>query len=494
MLFPVAGEFDRKYIPWVTICLICISILVFFTVQLHDSRQWGDAMEFYLDTELVWIEYAYYQKFSQDLSLEEAFQRVEEADSERPPAEAVGKMLRNGRFREAMRSGDLIGPGDPKYEKWRDLSRLFERKRHRVSTYSYGLIPNQPGRIWTWLTHIFLHGGLGHLLGNMLFLWLAGYILEGGAGHARFAGTYAVGGVAAAILFWALNSHLATPLVGASGAISGVMGALTLTYGLHRIKVFLNLGFFFHYFSMPAVLLLPVWLGKEGYHLLVNPESSVAFTAHIGGLLGGAMMGWLNRSLLGFDPGRLSTGEKDRVGPLLEEAMAAIRETDFSRARRRLQQVLDIEPGNSNALKQLFILRAQDPSDHEISELANRMLRALLEEGASEDEVERIYREHCSGDQRVVLEPALALRLASLFLRRDRAGLGEPLLARALKSSVPLQDAPAVLYRYGSHYRDKGEGKKSRACFAALKRLFPESLEAQSVRQAHQEEGTEWER
>ena len=491
MLFPVVGEFDRKYVPWVTVFLILVNLVVFFTLQAHDSRYRREAMRFYLDSGLAGIEYAYYQKFTGEGSVSEALQRVEDSQSEVPTPETVHSMLRNGSFRKAMRSGGLIGPGDPKFEKWSELHSTFQDKRSRIASRSYGLIPDSP-KPWNWVTHMFLHGGLGHLLGNMLFLWLVGYVLETGAGHLRFAGTYLLGGLMAAAMFWACNRHLASPLVGASGAISGAMGAMTLMYGFYRIKVFLNLGFFFHYLSIPALLLLPIWLGKEGYHLLRYPESSVAFTAHIGGLLGGACIGWINRRFLGFDPAKLFEREPDRVSPLLEEAMASVRSMDFATARDRLRQVLNEDPSHSVALKQLFFLQAQDPSVSDLTQLANRTFRALLRTGAPYEELERIYTDYCHRESRVVLEPDIALALASQFLRGDRTDLGEPLLVRAMKSSVPLQEAPTVLFRYGRHYGDRGQERKSRACFQALLRRFPDSLEARMVKNGEQEaQGTE---
>lgn len=482
MLFPVVGEFRRRYVPWVVITLILLNLAVFFTLQWGDSSSYREAITFYLDSGLADIEYAYYQKFTGEGTVSSALRRAEDEGDKVPAPDTVRSMLRDGRFRDALREGDLIGPGDPGFEEWQDLHSTYEEKRSRISSYRYGLIPNSPAPL-DWLTHMFLHGGLGHLLGNMLFLWLVGYVLESGVGHWRFSAIYLVGGLLSAAMFWACNRYMAFPLIGASGAISGAMGAMTMMYGFYRIKVFLNLGFFFHYLRIPALVLLPIWLGKEGYHLLRYPESSVAFTAHIGGLLGGAFIGWINRRFLGFDPARLFEQEPDRVSPVLEEAMAAVRKLDFPTARSRLRQVLQQDPDNGVALKQLFFLEAQNPEATDVSQLANRTMRALLRSGEPPEEVERIYAEYCHKNQRVALDPELCLRLATQFVGMDRTDLGEPLLVRALKSSVPLQDAPSVLLRYGRHYRENGMERKSRACFKTLLNRFPDSLEARMVRE-----------
>ena len=90
----------------------------------------------------------------------------------------------------------------------------------------------------------------------------AGVVLEMGCGRILNATSYLVTGLGAVALFWLIYSDSLTPLVGASGAIAGLMGALTVLYGRKKIKMFIYLGFYFHYMRVPAIWLLPPWMGK----------------------------------------------------------------------------------------------------------------------------------------------------------------------------------------------------------------------------------------
>jgi membrane associated rhomboid family serine protease len=143
----------------------------------------------------------------------------------------------------------------------------------------------------TVLTSMFMHGGWIHLLGNMWFLWIFGNNIEDAMGHARFAVFYLVCGVIAALTQVLVDPHSAVPMVGASGAISGVMGAYVLLFPRVRVHTLVWLGFFVTTVTLPAYLMLGYWfayqllLGTVG--VLAQVEGGTAFWAHIGGFLAG---------------------------------------------------------------------------------------------------------------------------------------------------------------------------------------------------------------
>jgi membrane associated rhomboid family serine protease len=143
----------------------------------------------------------------------------------------------------------------------------------------------------TVLTSMFMHGGWIHLLGNMWFLWIFGNNIEDSMGHARFAVFYLVCGVIAALTQVLVDPHSAVPMVGASGAISGVMGAYVLLFPRVRVHTLVWLGFFVTTVTLPAYLMLGYWfvyqvlLGTVG--VLAQVEGGTAFWAHIGGFLAG---------------------------------------------------------------------------------------------------------------------------------------------------------------------------------------------------------------
>src|SRR5262245_51711337 len=146
------------------------------------------------------------------------------------------------------------------------------------------------------LTHMFLHGSWMHLLGNMWFLWIFGNNVEDSMGRLRFVVFYVVCGLAAAALQVAVTPNSGVPMVGASGAISGVMGGYVVLYPRARVYVLLPLGFFLTTVAMPAWTMIGYWalvqllsgvtsLGAEG-----EAGGGVAFWAHLGGLVAGVVL------------------------------------------------------------------------------------------------------------------------------------------------------------------------------------------------------------
>ncbi|MBB4286905.1 rhomboid family intramembrane serine protease [Roseospira goensis] len=137
------------------------------------------------------------------------------------------------------------------------------------------------------VTSMFLHGGLLHLGGNMLYLWIFGNNVEEAMGWLRFLAFYLICGVAAAYLHALQQPDSIMPMVGASGAISGVLGAYLMLFPWAR--VFVWFGFIF-VFWVPAIVVLGLWFGLQALSLLGDPtgaQSGVAWWAHVGGFLVG---------------------------------------------------------------------------------------------------------------------------------------------------------------------------------------------------------------
>jgi membrane associated rhomboid family serine protease len=144
-------------------------------------------------------------------------------------------------------------------------------------------------RYLTPVTSMFLHGGWMHLLGNMLFLWIYGDNVEDGLGHLRFVLIYLLCGIAA-VFAQALGAPASPyPIIGASGAISGVLGAYLLLFPRAKVLTLVLLPFFITTLRIPAMLLLLLWFTAQlvGDITASGPGSGVAFGAHIGGFLAG---------------------------------------------------------------------------------------------------------------------------------------------------------------------------------------------------------------
>jgi len=142
---------------------------------------------------------------------------------------------------------------------------------------------------------MFLHGGFAHLAGNMLFLWIYGDNVEHYLGRVRYLLAYLATGVLATLTFAAFAPGSMTPLVGASGAISGVLGFYFILFPRNRIKVFVLLfPFIMNVFLVPARIVLGFYLVIDNlFPILLGAQSGVAHGAHIGGFVGGLGLAWL---------------------------------------------------------------------------------------------------------------------------------------------------------------------------------------------------------
>lgn len=156
------------------------------------------------------------------------------------------------------------------------------------------VVERDPINLLTPLTSMFLHGSWGHLLGNALFLWVFGDNVEDVMGHARFLTFYLVCGLAAALTHVALSPASPIPTVGASGAISGVMGGYLLLFPRARVRMFFPPIFVFHF---PAWLVLLWWFALQvlaGLPQLTmlqqDPAGGVAVWAHVGGFVAGVLL------------------------------------------------------------------------------------------------------------------------------------------------------------------------------------------------------------
>lgn len=160
----------------------------------------------------------------------------------------------------------------------------------------------------TVLTYMFLHGDWMHLLGNMLYLWIFGNNVEDAMGHGRFIAFYLLCGVAAVFAQALPDPESTTPMIGASGAISGVLGAYLLLYPHARVLVVIPFGFYFHTTRLPAAWVLGFWFVMQLLSTLMAgaQQGGVAFRAHLGGFIIGALLIpiFKQRKVRLFHPGR----------------------------------------------------------------------------------------------------------------------------------------------------------------------------------------------
>jgi membrane associated rhomboid family serine protease len=159
----------------------------------------------------------------------------------------------------------------------------------------------------TMITSMFLHGGFLHIAGNMLYLWIFGNNVEDSMGRMRFIVFYLLCGLLAAYAHALMNRTSAIPMIGASGAVSGVLGAYLLLFPRARVVTLVMFGFYIRTVEVPAMVVLGFWFALQFLNALVisGPGGGVAWYAHVGGFVAGMLMiGLFKRKDVLFGVGR----------------------------------------------------------------------------------------------------------------------------------------------------------------------------------------------
>ena len=171
--------------------------------------------------------------------------------------------------------------------------------------YSYGLIPSVlmghdqlPMDLYavpaylTIFTSMFMHGGFMHLIGNMLYMWIFADNIEDSLGHKKFIIFYILSGIGAAAAQILMDTHSQVPMVGASGAIGGVLGAYLINHPNARVLVLIPFGFFSQLIKIKALYVLGFWFVLQFINsaMMSSQGGGVAYAAHIGGFVSGVVL------------------------------------------------------------------------------------------------------------------------------------------------------------------------------------------------------------
>ncbi|MFQ5717869.1 MAG: rhomboid family intramembrane serine protease [Nitrospinales bacterium] len=185
------------------------------------------------------------------------------------------------------------------------ISLIGDARSYDLTLNRYGLIPfefaHSPiAAVPTLFSAMFLHAGWGHLLGNMLYLWIFGNNIEDVLGKFRFVLFYFLCGALASFCHIATEGASRVPMVGASGAISGILGAYLVLYPRARVLTLIFLGFYITLIRIPALILLSLWMIIQIVSSIFGGDGSgIAWYAHIGGFLAGIILIQPFRYILG---------------------------------------------------------------------------------------------------------------------------------------------------------------------------------------------------
>lgn len=484
LIIPLTGKISWRNPPAVTIGIILINCLVFFFFQSGEKEFFYEAKEYYFKSELAEIEVRRY--------IEHAKQKIEDIPNLQEHKELDEETLvryhidmnKDFGFLKRLRNDDIITPQDPVYSKWKRLRNIYEKKLSRVVFFNYGFRPAYKS-LTTSFTYMFLHGSFGHLLGNMIFLWIVGCVLELGCGRILYTGIYLIGGLLSVGLFWLIYMQSTVPLVGASGAIAGLMGTFTVLFGKKKVNIFYSLGFYFNYVKVPAIILLPIWIGNELYQLFFSGISQVAYVAHIGGLAGGAILGFISLKFpVILDENIFKEDSKDEITPLIEEALQSISELDMEQGRKLLNKVIEKEPANLIALTHLYNVEKHNPESVSFHETAKKLLSLLIHSNESPKTTYNIYKEYISLSNRPKLSPQLYLSISTICIETGHFENAKRILAILLKKKSILPGISMTLLKLANGYRQKGMLDNWRKVLQVIGLKYPDSPEAQIAKKA----------
>jgi membrane associated rhomboid family serine protease len=379
LIIPYQTRFTARSLPVATFLIAAACVLVYFVLQARDNAIYQQAFQQYIESDLPRIERPRYEAWLVDRSDRAAHERLARLRSITGKAGVAGAlqlMQSDAEFMRDLRARRVITPTDTQFTAWAQQRREFDATLSRAFVERFSLKPewNEP---WRLVTHQVLHADFGHLLGNMIVLLLAGPFAEAGLGRLRFLFGYLVGGVAAGAIHLLIAPGA---LIGASGAISAAMAMVAVIYGTRRVPVFYWVFVYFDTARIPALALLPVWIANELYQWASEPGSRVAYTAHLGGFVAGALIAWL---LKPKDAKRIDNvldaafGDEKRQeeqSELLRQAQEAAARLDTKRAARLYRELCELHPNRVDYMAACFNMALLGSDPEELKDAALRVL------------------------------------------------------------------------------------------------------------------------
>jgi membrane associated rhomboid family serine protease len=454
LILPMERTFDIRRPPVVTFLLLIVNVIVFLATSDSDEETLLAAVDAYESREILETE----------LPLIQAYLKSESAEAERLiNLASVDELNDQERIYLVMRA--LTDREYSRYLErntdWFTFEQLdaLEQKQDIVETYidqltylQYGFIPVEFSLL-TMFSSQFLHGDMFHLIGNMVILVLVGLTVEQLLGSFNFLLFYLLSGAIGSAAYGLV--HLGSPvvLIGASGAISGLMGMYVAAYGKRPIRFFYWIGVYFNYVKLPALLVLPIWVGKEVFDYFFT-DSNVAYSAHAGGLIAGAALVLVGKSSFSrIDTEIIENRNLDlEYREDLEYALKLIDHADFPAAKGALLRLLENYPGDSRALFQLVQLEKAQPATRDYHLATFNYLKSVLPTGALSKDTLKIVRDYWNSAEP---RPRIGGQMLSKLINKLIA-VGELDLAKTICDSAEeheLLDADSL--RQANAYRRK---------------------------------------
>ncbi|WP_339516232.1 rhomboid family intramembrane serine protease [Pseudomonas sp. RL_15y_Pfl2_60] len=474
LILPAEHPLDWKKPPVMTLLLIALNVLIYFGYQGGDSAREAKAVDSYLQAGLLSRE--------RPLFVESFSARHELSASETKQLERVrrSQMTRMVLYDLQFENSIHNNPDYLADSNWQAQRSKVEQLRDQISSMRFGFIPARFS-LEGLFGAMFLHGSFSHLAGNMLFLFIFGFALEIALGRWLYLGLYLTCGVASHLLWWIMDPAWVTG-VGASGAISGLMGMYLAVYGLRRINFFYWLGPLFGYFRAPALWILPVWMGKELYGLLMANDNT-NYYAHLGGLGAGFLAIYLSQlgGKLRVDQDYLNKTDPDaqfkRELASLDKLIAGF---ELERASVRGLTLVEQYPNRPQLLEKLYAL-ALNRQDKALLSAVLKQVFKLPDSPQSLGLFKRMVAESNGAQQHLLRHPSVQLHLLQRLLRVDQgaSALGAWRLLSQAKQRPPM--LPAMTLQLAKQLGRQQDLKALAEVSQFLNRVYPDAEQTMQV-------------
>lgn len=343
IIIPTEKRFDSNHPPVILLLLVVVNLIVFFVYQAGDNPKINNALTQYEELQYFEVEKVLYQKYLDKKDKQNEQKKFNNAIESKNPYLASYFIIADHQFYSYLNKRadgiSSIRELDGDIETWRYNREGINQLILSTSSLRFGLIPSKSSW-YSYITHQFLHGGVMHILGNLFFLVVCGFAVEASLGHLKFLGFYLLSGIGAGALHALFDLSSNVPLVGASGAISGVMAMYLAIFRFRKIEFFYWIIIFVGYFRAPALLILPIYIGKEISSYLSDTESNIAFMAHAGGFISGILLvlisHWKRPESINYDYIESDEGAPEKQ-IILAKVYKSIENYRFSQAEATLQ-------------------------------------------------------------------------------------------------------------------------------------------------------------
>lgn len=351
LIIPLHKKPTLANFPWVTILLVLVNVFIYVAIQAPDNERHVRAVEAYASSRLAAIELPAYRDHVErtpSISWRERWRRLPEPMR----TQALATQIQGDAvFLAELRGERVITPTQVDYAEWKPLRAQLDATWRESFTERHLLRQSEfaPARLFS---AMFLHGDGGHLVGNMIFLVILGLAVEPVLGSFGFLLLYLLAGIGGGLFSLAWRWGDTGGMLGASGAIAGLMGAFAVLWGQRRVRLFYWFFVIFDYTRVRALWLLPVWFGWEFVQLLMAPDAGVGFDAHAGGILSGAALAFAANRLGRVNLSYLDEDEiRDRRVEELAAGLAELGKLQLPAARSRFDALIQRHPDDPDVIE-----------------------------------------------------------------------------------------------------------------------------------------------